>query len=116
MIAMALRGGAKSKTGKARFGKCRLTITPPEFSKVRKRRIFRRKKLAGEDLLDPPMQMKDNAPCNNQPKKPKERKTKKGTFHQENCLPKSASKRTKSKRIPQVPPKEQEATKSPTPV
>jgi hypothetical protein len=62
------------------------------------------------------MQMKDNAPCNNQPKVPKERKTKKKvTFHQENCLPKSASKRTRSKRIPQVLPKEQEATKSPTP-
>jgi hypothetical protein len=61
------------------------------------------------------MQKKDNAPCNNQPKEPKERKTKKEvTFHQENCLPKSASKRTRSKRIPQVPPKEQEATKFPT--
>jgi hypothetical protein len=44
MIAMALRRGAKSKIGKARFGKCRLTITPPEFIKgVRERRIFRRK-------------------------------------------------------------------------
>jgi hypothetical protein len=43
MIAMALRGGAKSKIGEARFGKCRLTITPPEFSKVRERRIFRKK-------------------------------------------------------------------------
>jgi hypothetical protein len=53
MIAMALRGGAKSKISKARFGKCCLTITPPEFSKVRERRIFRKKKLAGEDPLDP---------------------------------------------------------------
>ncbi len=53
MIAMALRGGAKSKIGKARFGKCRLTITPPEFSKVCEGRIFRKKKLAGEDPLDP---------------------------------------------------------------
>jgi hypothetical protein len=44
MIVMALRGGAKSKIGEARFGKCRLTITPPEFSKVRERRIFRKKK------------------------------------------------------------------------
>ncbi len=57
MIAMALRGGAKSKIGEARFGKCRLTITPPEFSKVRERRIFRRKKLAGEDPLDPLVEM-----------------------------------------------------------
>jgi hypothetical protein len=39
------------------------------------------------------MQMKDNAPCNNQPKEPKERKTKKkATFHQENCLPKMLPK------------------------
>jgi hypothetical protein len=43
MIAMALRGGAKSKISEARFGKCRLTITPPEFLKVRERRIFRKK-------------------------------------------------------------------------
>jgi hypothetical protein len=54
MIAMALRRGAKSKIGEARFGKCRLTITPPEFIKgVRERRIFRKKKLAGEDPPDP---------------------------------------------------------------
>jgi hypothetical protein len=45
MIVMALRRGAKSKIGEARFGKCRLTITPPEFIKgVRERRIFRKKK------------------------------------------------------------------------
>ncbi len=54
MIAMALRRGVKSKIGEARFGKCHLTITPPEFIKgVRERRIFRRKKLAGEDPPDP---------------------------------------------------------------
>jgi hypothetical protein len=53
MIAMALRGGAKLKIGEVRFGKCRLTITPPEFLKVCKRRIFRKKILAGEDPLDP---------------------------------------------------------------
>jgi hypothetical protein len=41
---------------------------------------------------------------------------KKVTFHQENYLPKSASKRTRSKRIPQVSPKEQEATKFPPPL
>jgi hypothetical protein len=63
------------------------------------------------------IQMKDNAPHNNQPKEPKERKTKKKvTFHQENCLPKNAFKRTRSKRIPQVPPKEQEAKISPPPL
>ncbi len=45
MDAMALRRGAKSKIGEARFGKCPLTITPPEFIKgVHERRIFRRKK------------------------------------------------------------------------
>jgi hypothetical protein len=41
---------------------------------------------------------------------------KKVTFHQEKCLPKNAFKRTRSKRIPQVPPKEQEAEISPPPL
>jgi hypothetical protein len=60
------------------------------------------------------IQKKDNVPCNNQLIRTKRKEDiKKVTFHQENCLPKSASKRTQSKRIPQVPPKEQEATKSP---
>ncbi len=54
MIAMALRGGAKSKIGEARFGKCRLTITLPEFSKVHERRIFRRKKIGGRGPTGPP--------------------------------------------------------------
>jgi hypothetical protein len=54
VIRISVEGGATSKLGKARFGKCRLTITPPEFIKgVRERRIFRKKKLAGEDPLDP---------------------------------------------------------------
>ncbi len=54
MIAMALRKGAKSIIGEARFGKCRLTITPPEFIKgVRKRRIFR-KKIGGRGPTGPP--------------------------------------------------------------
>ncbi len=54
VIRISVEGGATSKIGKARFGKCRLIITPPEFIKwVRERRIFRRKKLAGEDPLDP---------------------------------------------------------------
>ncbi len=55
---MALRRGAKSKIGEARFGKCRLTITPPEFIKgVCEGRIFRKKKLAGEDPPDPLLSM-----------------------------------------------------------
>jgi hypothetical protein len=41
MIAMALRRGAKSKIGEARFGKCRLTITPPEFIKFKKKQNWR---------------------------------------------------------------------------
>ena len=36
-------GGAKSKIGEVRFGKCSLTITPSEILKVHERRIFRRK-------------------------------------------------------------------------
>jgi hypothetical protein len=56
MIAMALRRGAKSKIGEARFGKCRLTITPPEFIKgVHERRIFRRKKIGGRGPTGPPI-------------------------------------------------------------
>jgi hypothetical protein len=44
VIRISIEGGATSKIGKARFGKCRLTITPPEFIKgVHERRIFRRK-------------------------------------------------------------------------
>jgi hypothetical protein len=55
MIAMALRRGAKSKISEARFGKCRLTITPPEFIKgVRERRIFRKKKIGGRGPTGPP--------------------------------------------------------------
>jgi hypothetical protein len=46
------------------------------------------------------MQKKDNAPSNNQPKRTKRKEDKKKvTFHQENCLPKSASKKAGSKRI-----------------
>jgi hypothetical protein len=48
-------------------------------------------------------------------KNQKKGRQKEGNLPPENCLPKSASKRTRSKRIPQVLPKEQEATKSPTP-
>jgi hypothetical protein len=45
------------------------------------------------------MQKKDNAPCNNQLKRTKRKEDKKKvTFHQENCIPKSVSKRTGSNR------------------
>jgi hypothetical protein len=43
VIRISVEGGTTSKIGKARFGKYRLTITPPEFSKVRERRVFRKK-------------------------------------------------------------------------
>ncbi len=54
MIVMALRGGVSQKFTSQDLGKCDLTITPPppEFSKVGERRIYR-KKLVGEDPLDP---------------------------------------------------------------
>jgi hypothetical protein len=46
------------------------------------------------------MQKKDDAPCNNQLKRTKRKEDKKKvTFHQEDCLPKSASRRTRSNRI-----------------
>jgi hypothetical protein len=38
MIAMALRRGAKSKIGEVRFGKSRLTITPPEEKNFQKKK------------------------------------------------------------------------------
>jgi hypothetical protein len=74
------------------------------------------------------MQKKDNAPCNNQLKRTKRKgRQKEGNLpprklSPEKCFQKntkqknspSASKRTGSNKIPQVPPKEQEATKSPT--
>jgi hypothetical protein len=63
------------------------------------------------------MQKKDNASFNNQPNQTKRKEDKrKVTFHQENCLPKSAFKRTRSKRISQVSPKDQEVTISPRPL
>jgi hypothetical protein len=44
VIRISVEGGATSKIGEARFGKCRLTITPPEFIKgVHEKRIFRKK-------------------------------------------------------------------------
>jgi hypothetical protein len=59
------------------------------------------------------MRMKDNAPCNNQPKEPKDRKTKKGDLPPRKLSPKkclqkikkqknspSTSKRTGSNNIP----------------
>jgi hypothetical protein len=63
------------------------------------------------------MQKKDNATCNNQLNRTKRKEGKKKvTSHQENCLPKSASERTRSNKIPRLPPKEQEGTKSPIPL
>jgi hypothetical protein len=74
------------------------------------------------------MQKKDNAPCNNQLERTKrKRKTQKeGNLPPRKLSPKkcfqknpkqknppSASKRRGSNKIPQVPPKEQEAKKSP---
>jgi hypothetical protein len=53
VIRISVEGGATSKIGKARFGKCRLTITPPEFLKVRERRIFRKKKIGGRGPTGP---------------------------------------------------------------
>jgi hypothetical protein len=47
VIRISIEGGATSKIGEARFGKCRLTITPPG------EKNFQKKKLAGEDPLDP---------------------------------------------------------------
>jgi hypothetical protein len=49
----------------------------------------------------------------NQKNQKKERQ-KEGNLPPRKLSPKNASKRARSKRIPQVPPKEQEATKFPT--
>jgi hypothetical protein len=70
--------------------------------------------------------MKDNAPCNNQPKEPKERKTKKDDLPPRKLSPKKGIQRNqeatelprclqknRKQQIPHVPPKEQEATNSP---
>jgi hypothetical protein len=47
------------------------------------------------------IQKKDNAPCNNQLKRIKRKEDKKKvTFHQENCLPKSAPKEQEAKESP----------------
>jgi hypothetical protein len=60
------------------------------------------------------MQKKDNAPFNNQPIRTKRKEDKKKvTFHQENCLPKSAFKRTRKQQNCPSASKEQEATNSP---
>jgi hypothetical protein len=54
VIRISVEGGATSKIGEARFGKCRLTITPPEiFEGPREKNFQKKKKLAGEDPPDP---------------------------------------------------------------
>jgi hypothetical protein len=68
--------------------------------------------------------MKDNAPCNNQPKEPKESKTKKGNLPRRKLSPKKCLQKNKKQKkspkclqknrkqqYPHVPPREQEATK-----
>jgi hypothetical protein len=54
MIAMALRGGAKSKIGKARFGKVPSDHnTTRIFKGLQEKNFQKKKKMAGEDPLDP---------------------------------------------------------------
>jgi hypothetical protein len=52
VIRISVERGATSKIGEARFWERGLTISPPEFLKYFPVRIFR-KKMAGEDPLDP---------------------------------------------------------------
>jgi hypothetical protein len=42
VIRISVEGGATSKIGEVRFGKCRLTITPPEEEFSEKKKISRR--------------------------------------------------------------------------
>jgi hypothetical protein len=44
------------------------------------------------------MQIKDNAPCNNQPKEPKERKTKKGNLPPRKLSPKKCLQKNKKQK------------------
>jgi hypothetical protein len=53
VIRISVEGGATSKISKARFGECRLTITPPEFWERPREKNFQKKKMAGEDPPDP---------------------------------------------------------------
>ena len=54
VIWISIEGGATSKIGEARFWERGLTRSPPEFLRDFPARIFRkRKKMAGEDPLDP---------------------------------------------------------------
>jgi hypothetical protein len=59
---IGVEGGAKSEIGDARFLMCGLTRSPPEFSKFfglifPPDFFWKKKKLAGEDLLDPLIQI-----------------------------------------------------------
>jgi hypothetical protein len=57
VIRISVEGGATSKIGKARFWECSLTRSPQSSGSDFSTRIFRkRKKMAGEDPLDPLMQ------------------------------------------------------------
>ncbi len=54
VIRISVEGGATSKIGEARFWERGLTRSPPKFLKDFPTRIFKkRKKMAGEDPLDP---------------------------------------------------------------
>jgi hypothetical protein len=48
VIRISVEGGATSKIGEARFGKCRLTITPPEEE------FSEKKKISGRGPTGPP--------------------------------------------------------------
>jgi hypothetical protein len=54
VIRISVEGGATSKIGKARFGKCRLTITSPEFCKGPREKNFQKKKIGGRGPTGPP--------------------------------------------------------------
>ncbi len=66
VIRISVEGGATSKIGEARFWEHGLTRSPPEFSKFWKRfsrkNFKKKKKMAGEDPLDPLVIILPDAP------------------------------------------------------
>jgi hypothetical protein len=55
VIRISVEGGATSKIGEARFGKCRLTITPPEiFEGLREKNFQKKKEIGGRGPTGPP--------------------------------------------------------------